>query len=230
MRFNFDLAATMAVSLAAIGVGVAAVHREFQHNARIVAVGDKPSYIGNWRDLGRRGILVGDSAARVTVTEFADLECPYCKRFHSAFEELRRKRGQDVALVYIHFPIAAHRFARPAARASECALAQGRFGAFQDAIYGKQDSLGLKPWSSYAVDAGVADTVAFNRCARDTARVARVEDGLAVGRSIGVQGTPTIIINGWRFAIPPYDSLSTIADRLLDGLDPSGAPLAHGRF
>lgn len=103
---------------------------------------------------------------------------------------------------------------------SECAFEQNRFGEFENTVYAKQDSLGLKAWTAYAVDAGVADTTRFARCVRDTTALPRVEDGLAIGQKLGVRGTPTVIINGWRFARPPYDSLKVFISDILAGRAP----------
>jgi hypothetical protein len=80
---------------------------------------------------------------------------------------VRARYPKDVGLFFVHFPLPMHRFARPAARATECAGLQGKFGQMVDAVYNKQDSLGLKSWSDYGRDAGVADTVAFRLACRE---------------------------------------------------------------
>ncbi len=226
MRLSVETCASVLVVLAAVAVATASLHREFgrRHDDISVRTNTPPTYLPTWTSLGDHGVLVGDSAAPLKIIEFADLECPFCKRFNASIDELRKQRGSQVALIYIHYPLTIHRFARPAARAAECAGAQGRFGQFEDVVYDKQDSLGLKSWSAYAEDAGVADTNVFLRCVRETRAMPRVEDGLATGRALNVRGTPTVIINGWRFATPPYDSLGTIAARLLSGLTPDGSP------
>jgi protein-disulfide isomerase len=87
-------------------------------------------------------------------------------------------------------------------------------------VFEKQDSLGLKSWSSFALDAGIQDTVMFARCAGDTVELPLVVRGRALGERIGVRGTPTILINGWRMPAPPYDSLADIIKRVVDGSPP----------
>ena len=113
--------------------------------------------------------------------------------------------GDSVAHLLVHFPLENHRFAIPAARAAECALAEDRFADYVDLIFEKQDSLGLKTWVSYAVDSGVQDTVSFKQCNASEQPLPRVERGLELGGQIDARGTPTVIINGWRLPVPAYD-------------------------
>jgi protein-disulfide isomerase len=173
----------------------------------------------DWRTLIPSGTRIGSADAPVTIVEFADLECPFCKRFHeSSLAAVQKQFGSKVSLVYVHFPITSHRFARPAARAAECASMQGVFGGFISAIYRKQDSLGLKSWTSYAVDAGVRDTAAFVVCARATGTLTLIDSGLAAGTRLHVEATPTVLVNGWRFATPPSDTtLTRVVGALLNG-------------
>lgn len=147
--------------------------------------------------------------------EFSDLECPFCAKFHKAILDARQRYGDSLAVVFVHYPLVEqHKLALAAARAAECAARQDHFEEFITKVYEKQDSLGLKTWSSFASEAGLRDTAAINKCATASDRIARIEDGREVGRKIGVAGTPTVIINGWRYAIPPYDSLDQILARL----------------
>jgi protein-disulfide isomerase len=167
---------------------------------------EAPVRVSNWSELRSAGLALRAPDAPVVVVEFADLECPACKRFHTRLEAVAAELDTEVGLVMVHFPIATHRFARPAARALECAHAAGAGARFVDLAYAKQDSLGLKSWASYAAEAGVRDTAAFGACARDAAPVERVERGRRLGDAIGVRGTPTVIINGWRFPAVPDDA------------------------
>jgi hypothetical protein len=72
-----------------------------------------------------------------------------------------------------------------------------------NAIFLKQDSLGLRPWAAYAHDAKVPDSDAFDACVADTGPIRRLARDTAVARSIGLNGTPTIVVNGWRWSSPP---------------------------
>lgn len=153
--------------------------------------------------------------------EFSDFECPGCRSFHSALRSVNAAYPRDVVDYYVYFPLAQHRFALGAARAAECAARAGRFAAWSDAIFDKQDSLGLKTWASYASSAGIEDTMNIARCATDPAPVETIRRGLALGNKIGIQATPTVIVNGYRLATPPDSArLAAIIQSVRGGRDP----------
>ncbi len=183
-----------------------------------------PERVGNWEELRAAGVPIRSPAAPIVVVEFADLECPACRAFHTRLAETAADMKVDVGLVMVHYPLPMHRFARPAARALECAHSAGAGARFLDVAYAQQDSFGLKPWSAYAAEAGVRDTAAFATCARDTAPIARVEQGRRLGEALDVNGTPTILINGWRFPTVPSDAQLRGAIRAFQqGKEPPGA-------
>jgi protein-disulfide isomerase len=205
------------IVVAAVAVAAANIHREFFRQTPITATGSfaPPTYLKNWKTMLSAGTLIGDSAAPVKIIEFADLECPGCRLFHTRERQLPASMRSDVAVIFVHYPLSMHRFAIPAARAAECARSENKFSSLIDVLFDKQDSLGLKPWVAYAAEAGVRDTAAFGRCAGGTGNTRQIEAGQALGKTIGVDGTPTIIINGWRFTSPPYDSLPALVRRLV---------------
>jgi protein-disulfide isomerase len=219
------------LALAAVLIAVALVHREFYGRrppSTPLAAGP-PVYLENWKSLLDSGAVIGDVTAAVKVIEFGDFECPFCRVFDSTFHAVAKPFGKAVALDFIEFPLRMHRFAMPAARAAECAGDQGKFAEYHDRLYQRQDSFGLRPWSAYAVDAGVPDTLRFSRCAHDTAAVRRIRAGAAVGRSLSVHATPTVIVNGWRFSTPPEaDELARVITALIAGNDPFPRSKAGG--
>lgn len=72
------------------------------------------------------------------------------------------------------------------------------------ALFADQDSLGLKPYSRYAVEAEMSDSATFESCMRAPAPFQIAED-LEMGERLGVKGTPTLVVNGWLLSIPPTD-------------------------
>lgn len=215
---------SLLLGLAGIVMAGVVVRREvLASNAPAAASGrEPPRWIDTWQAIAANGTLIGGPGAPVVVTEFADLECPFCKLFHDGpLSVASRRYGSRVAVRFIHFPIQAHRFASTAARAAECAGAIGRFGDFVDAVYAKQDSLGLKSWASYGRDAGVPDTLGFEQCSRGNIPLRRIDDQRAAGERLGIRGTPTIMVNGWLFSAPPAEStfIRAIGD-LLNGRAP----------
>ena len=164
---------------------------------------------------------LGPENAKITLIEFADFECPFCENFHKALRTVQKRYPNTVALTYIHLPIRGHRFAIPAARAAECAEEQGQFEPMYDQLYDGQESFGLKPWDDYALAAGVADLNGFDACVKRTDLIARVEEGKALAAKLDVQGTPTIIINGWKLGRPPSEEeLDDMVKKVLAGKSP----------
>lgn len=139
----------------------------------------------------------------VRVVVLFDVECPFCKRFHSPFRNAEREFGDVLEVGYVHFPLSQHRFARPGAIALECAGQQARFGQMLDAVYQAQDSLGLIDWDSLAVRAGVPDISGFAGCTRSVALNSWFDRNVELGRAIGVQGTPAVVIDGVLLGSPP---------------------------
>lgn len=173
----------------------------------------------NWPEIVGNGHRMGPSGAPVTIVEFGDFECPACRAFHQrVLEPVRALYPTQVALVFRHWPLPYHRFATPAARAAECAASQGRFHAMHDLLYQFQDSLGLKPFESYARDAGVGDLEAFEDCVHDTSPMPAVDrDTLAVMR-LGGQGTPTVVVNGLLLRrVPDSTLLVQLIEQALTG-------------
>jgi len=182
--------------------------------------------VDNWAQLVSAGQWLGRRDAPVRIVEFSDFQCPFCARTHPVLEAVRRRYPERVSVLYRHFPLdAIHPHARPAAAASECAGEQGRFGEFASLLFAQQDSIGAKPWSRFAAQAGVGDAAAFDRCVRDRHTLAAVERDVKAGAATRIEVTPTLVINGVLYpgAITEagLDSLVTRAQpRLEDGARP----------
>lgn len=150
------------------------------------------------------GHYFGPPNAPIKVVEFSDFQCPFCKRFaDETWHVVQNRFPNDVALIYRHWPLPMHRNAYAAARAAECAGEQGRFPAFHDLLFLKQDSIGTKPYTEFAVEARVPDIPAFNACNAKTERVAAIERDIAAARELNAHGTPTIIVNDREFPFNP---------------------------
>ncbi len=143
----------------------------------------------------------GPSDAWVTVVVFSDFECPFCATAQATLATVLPEFGDDVRLVYKHYPLSLHRYARPAAVAARCAHAQGLFWPFHDlllagqsAIFGGDVEAGF---ASVAAQAGL-DVAAWQACRSDAAADADVVADMALGARLGVTGTPTFAVNGIR--------------------------------
>jgi protein-disulfide isomerase len=167
---------------------------------------------------------MGPEQAPVQLAEFADFECPFCASFHKDLKALRDRFPNQVALTFVHFPLPMHRFAEPAARVAECADDQGQFERMHDLLFEQQGQFGLRPWSDFASDAGVANSAAFEACIKRTDPIPRVTEGKALGNQLDVQFTPTVVINGWKLGRPPtLDELDHMVKLILAGKSPVGS-------
>lgn len=209
--------ANLAIAVAALVIAGVVVTRDSRSSGG-PSVPSAPQFVKDWSEVVRGGISEGDEAAPVTLVVFDDFECPFCRSFHKSARAVQSRFPRDVRLVVNHFPLTSHRFAMPAALAAECAGQQQKLMAFADVVYAKQDSLGLKSWASYAVDAGVNDSSAFAECVAASKSHPRVDQNLALGMRIGIQVTPTVMVNSWSLPVPPSeDILEALVKSVLSG-------------
>jgi protein-disulfide isomerase len=160
----------------------------------------------------------GDDEAPVKLIALMDLQCPACRAHHPTLTKLADTRPTDVQVIYVHFPLSYHEHARAAARVAECAAAVGAFRQWTDFVFSQQDSLGLKTWEAMTAEAGIVDAPRIASCAENETPVPRIEAGLAYGDLVGLTGTPTLLINGWRYVRNPSEArLEGDIARILDG-------------
>jgi protein-disulfide isomerase len=225
IRIKIDAVITATLVLCALVTTGLVVRREFFAPTSTPSQAErKPHFIKNWRMDLSKGHRMGLEQAPVQLMEFADFECPYCANFYKDVQALRTRYPTQVALTCVHFPLPMHRFAEPAARVADCAADQGRFEAMYDQLFEGQDRFGLKPWDDYATAASVPDIAAFDACIERNDPIPRVEEGKALGKKLDIQGTPTIIINGWKLGKPPTEAeLDQMVQRILAGKPPVDA-------
>lgn len=160
--------------------------------------------VDGWSTLVAAGHQWGDPAAPVTMVTFMDFECPACRDFALGTERIvRAKYPKSLRIVIRHLPLAYHRLAFHAAKAAECADEQGRFHEMYDALFAKQDSLGLKSMESFAIESSVQSITAFEQCMSSSTVESRIQSDIEAARGAGARGTFTIILNGLRLARPP---------------------------
>jgi protein-disulfide isomerase len=150
----------------------------------------RPTTVTEWRSYAREGHRSGSRSAPVVVTVFSDFECPFCRTAARDIRELRGNYGTKLAVVYRHYPLEFHPHAHDAALASECAAQQGTFDGYAERLFAKQDSLGLIPWSSIALDVGVPDMARFATCMKDSSGANTILRDVMEAKRLGVNGTP----------------------------------------
>jgi protein-disulfide isomerase len=144
--------------------------------------------------------LIGDSPAmgasnrQIVMVAFSDFQCPFCATADKSVKQFMAKHKDKVTLVYKYFPLTqVHPEALPAARAAWAANKQGKFWEYHDALYANQAKLGEAFYTETANSLKL-DLNKFN-ADRKIADNSIVED-FKLGRKIGIDGTPTFIING----------------------------------
>jgi protein-disulfide isomerase len=131
----------------------------------------------------------------VTIVEFSDFQCPYCRAAEPILKQVRDKYGDRIKLVYMDYPLPMHPHALDAATAARCAGAQDKFWQFHDAMFADQTKLDPASLKSTATKAGL-DRKQFDACFDSKQMVHAVQADQAEGSGLGVNGTPTFFING----------------------------------
>lgn len=149
--------------------------------------------------VSERDHVLGAEDAQVTLVEYGDLECPYCRQVNPVIQELRRRLGGRVRYVFRHFPIrSSHLHAQLAAEAAEAAGAQGKFWEMQDSLLEHQEALDISHILEYAAQLDL-DLEQFKRDLEDHTYAERVREDFQSGVRSGVNGTPSFFINGTRY-------------------------------
>jgi protein-disulfide isomerase len=147
-----------------------------------VKIGDNPS--------------LGQVDAPVTMVEFTDYQCPYCKRFHdSTFKKLREKYIDTGKMRYVSMdlPLSFHQQARPAAHAARCAADQDKFWEMRTTLFHNSRALGKDALLGYAGDLSL-DTQAFQACMEDKRHERVINQSIQIARGAGFTGTPSFVI------------------------------------
>jgi protein-disulfide isomerase len=137
----------------------------------------------------------GGKDASVTIVEFSDFQCPYCRAAEPILKQVRDKYGDRIKLVYMDYPLPMHPHALDAATAARCAGAQDKFWQFHDAMFADQTKLDPASLKSTATKAGL-DRKQFDACFDSKQMVHAVQADQAEGSGLSVNGTPTFFING----------------------------------
>lgn len=144
--------------------------------------------------INSEGPSLGSKQAPVTVVEFSDFQCPYCKQASGMVKRLVEAYGDSVRLVFKQMPLSIHPDAFKAAQASICANQQGRFWDFHDLLFGAND-LSMQALKKYAVGLGMRMNE-FESCLDSEASSASVRSDIQEAVRADVQGTPTFFVNG----------------------------------
>ncbi|QKK12413.1 MAG: DsbA family protein [Pseudomonadota bacterium] len=137
----------------------------------------------------------GNADAKVTIVEFADYQCPHCKDAAGVMNNLVKRYGDKIRVVFRDFPVNRSGISRKVAEGAVCAEEQGRFWDFHDLAFERQSYLKAITPAQLAEELGL-DLPRFEAClGKETTRT-RVSASLEEGRALGISATPTFYING----------------------------------
>ena len=173
---------------------------------------------------GFHGYYLGSADALVEVSEYGDYECPFCQSFAMVQFPTIKSRLIDAGLVrwrFRDFPLdGSHRHARAAAHAAACADDQGRYWEAHELIYQGQPTWSLErnaagTFRGYAEQIGL-DVDLYDDCMGDARHAGRIEAARQEGVRLGVNSTPSFIMNGRRYDARAmnYDNLKALTDSL----------------
>jgi protein-disulfide isomerase len=181
------MVATMRLLKIAIAIGLLLMTSDFGAGAADIDLGQLPHP------------STGPQNAAVTIVEFSDFECPYCRRIEPEFRQLRQIDGERMRFVWMDFPLDAHHHAMLAAEAARCADEQGQFWPYHDALMSGRESLRAQNLSDLAARLGL-DSTKFNSCLAEHKYQGQIESNMDEGNRLGISGTPTIFINGRQYS------------------------------
>ena len=181
----------------------------FQSNLDKLTLADQPSF--------------GPADAPVTIVEFGDFECPDCKMEAPILRhDLTEAFGAKVRVYFKNFPLeSVHPWARAAAITGRCVLQQGQpaFWKFYDWIYENQDQItgdNLKAKVLAWAGDNAVDTLKLGQCVDTKATEPEVNRSIAEGHALGVQGTPTLFINGRKIGGLMWPDLQLVINKELE--------------
>jgi protein-disulfide isomerase len=143
-----------------------------------------------------KGFVMGRPDAPLTMIEYTDLQCPFCRQYvTTTFEEIRKNWIDTGRLRYISrdFPLDFHPQSMPAARAARCAGEQGKFWEVRLALMRNANLLSPDYITKTAADLKL-DTKAFAACTASPRFDAEIQADMQEGARIGVNGTPTFVV------------------------------------
>ncbi|MDH3973575.1 MAG: DsbA family protein [Deltaproteobacteria bacterium] len=146
--------------------------------------------------VGVEGPTLGRKDAPLTLVEFTDYECPYCKRFYdSTFAQLKKNYIDTGKLKFVsrNLPLPFHKNAKKAAQATSCAGDQGKYWEMRDVVFKNSRALGENNLSVYAENLKL-DMKKFNACLDSDRHLDKIDADVKAARSASITGTPSFVL------------------------------------
>jgi protein-disulfide isomerase len=144
----------------------------------------------------------GNKNAKVTVVEYSDFQCPFCRRANPILDQVLTDYKDNIKIVYKQYPLPNHNWAKPASIASICSYKEAgddKFWKFHDKIFENQSSINLAnsadKFKEFAKELKI-DEKKFTECLSNPTIAEKVQQEMAEGQSVGINSTPSFIVNG----------------------------------
>jgi protein-disulfide isomerase len=161
---------------------------------------------------------MGNERAPVTIVEFTDYQCPSCAAAQPTLERLVQEYGDQVRLVARDFPLSQHADALKAAEAAEAARDQGKYWQYVAILMRNQTALSTAKLKEYASELSL-DRARFDQALESGKFAAQIQSDIEEGTRLGIDGTPTVFINGRKISDKSYETLRAgIESALKDSL------------
>lgn len=210
--------ATSLLVVCAVTITGLILRKELFHNDSTVPVSARN--VKDWQSISKQaGRWIGPRDAKVQIAVFFDFECPPCRTLKETLDVLMKRHSGELALILYNFPLKEHPHAYEAAMAAECAGLQNRYAAYHDVLYMNQTALGKKQWGLLAQLADISDAAQLEECVRSKTTSVIVDRDIELASKIGVDGMPTLVINGRMVkGNPGVDALDRLINEALDGV------------
>jgi protein-disulfide isomerase len=167
--------------------------------------------------IANRDHIRGPIDAPVVLVEYGDYECPYCGATYPIIKAIQERLSDRLCFAFRNFPLVnSHPHAQHAAEAAEAAGAQGKFWEMHDMLFENQEALDDEDIVQYATTLGLDANRVISEVLSGT-HTARVREDFRSGARGGVNGTPTLFINGVRYEGAPDSLLAALIERALAG-------------
>lgn len=167
-------------------------------------------------DIPEVAMSKGSSEAPVTLVEFADFECGYCRRVHPVVERLLSEYGDALRYTFVDYPLEMHKRAIPASVAARCADDQDKFWEYHENLMVMRGDLSDEDLKKRAESLEL-DLDLFASCMTDSSHAEAVDQLFDLGQKLGVTGTPTFFINGRMVeGAKSYDDLKSVIDEEIE--------------
>jgi protein-disulfide isomerase len=197
---------------------VAANYAEAQARGEVDAKPPEPEQIVEMVPVDKDDAVKGSAdKALVTVVEFSDFQCPFCSRAASTVDQIEKKYGDKVRVVFKHLPLPFHQEADEAAKLAMAAQKEGKFWEMHDLLFENQRALREEgTFVDLGKKVGLSERQVERALASDTYQK-RLEEDIKQAQKVGARGTPTFYINGVQLVgAQPFSAFEAVIDEQIE--------------